>query len=352
MTEPELVDLREPIGESLASDWRHLVASAQGSFFQTPDWIGAWSATIGSDQDPVAAIWRISGEVKAVVALATATDRLHPRLPITVRMWTNAGAGPGSADHAGWIIDPMLEDDVAAWLHSYIGKAPLLLRNIDRREQTLSGSFSWRVLEETRCPRLAPQDYIDGTVGSNKLRKSLRNARRRLADAGVELRWHPAGALPRDVLDDLFGLHGDRRDMLGGTSSFSGESRFALHEHLVAHARADAGPAAVVAAIEDRTVGVLYGFLFGSVFCYFQSGWDPNFSSMSMGSVLVDEAIRRSAEAGCEVFDMLRGPEPYKYRFGAEDKVDVSVLTGSGVGAGAIRLKYSVRRRRISHQSA
>ncbi len=350
MIEPDLVDLSGSIDEHLADDWRDFVARSGGSFFQTPDWIGAWSATIGRDQSPVAAVWRVDGTLQAVLPLAMATDRLHPRIPVTVRLWTNAGAGAGSADHAGWIIDETIESEVAFWLRGYIGRAPLLLHNVDGRRLPLGDSFSWQTLEETRCPRLTPQDYIDGTVGSNKLRKSLRNARRRLADAGVELHWHPPGSMSHSVLEDLFVLHSDRRGMVGGNSSFSGEDRFTLHEHLVANAHPDAGPAAVVAAIDDRTVGVLYGFLFDRVFCYFQSGWDPDFSSMSMGSVLVDEAIRRSVEAGCGVFDLLRGPESYKYRFGANDVVDVSALSGSGIGSALIRAKYVVRQRRSERQ--
>lgn len=352
MIEPEMVNLAESLSEPHAHDWRNLVATAGGSFFQTPEWIGAWSTTVGRDQEPVAAIWRVEGEVKAVLALAKVTDRLHPRIPVTVRLWTNAGTGPGSADHAGWVIDEAIEDDVAAWLRGYIGRTPLLLRNVDDSKHPLQDSFSWIVLEETRCPRLDPNDYIDGAVGSNKLRKSLRNARRRLADAGVEFDWFPAGAVTRETLNDLFALHGERRDMVGGSSSFSGQDRHRLHERLVDGAHPDAGPSAVVASVGDRAVGVLYGFVFGSTFSYFQSGWDPEFSSMSMGSVLVDEAIRRAAETGCTVFDLLRGPEPYKYRFGAEDAVDVNLLAGSGVRTEVLRLKHAARQRRAGRSTS
>ncbi len=352
MIEPELVSLTEPVDELLVREWRDLVIKAGGSFFQTPDWVGAWSTTIGRDKEPSAAVWRVDGTVKAVLPLAAATERLHPRAPITIRVWSNAGAGPGSADHAGWIIDRTIEDDVAAWLCNFIGRTPLLLRNVDSSARPLEWAFSWQVLEETRCPRLDPNDYIERAVGSNKLRKSLRNARRRLAEAGVVFDWYPAGSVTHGILNDLFTLHGDRRDMVGGNSSFTGQDRFSLHEHLVDSGRSDAGPAAVVATIHDRTVGVLYGFLFGSVFCYFQSGWDPEFSSMSMGSVLVEEAIRRSADADCDVFDLLRGPEPYKYRFGAEDAVDVTLLAGSGIGASTIRLKRAAKHRRTNRGAA
>jgi CelD/BcsL family acetyltransferase involved in cellulose biosynthesis len=35
--------------------------------------------------------------------------------------------------------------------------------------------------------------------------------------------------------------------------------------------------------------------------------------------VLMAETIRLATEEGCTVVDLLRGDEPYKYRFGATD---------------------------------
>jgi CelD/BcsL family acetyltransferase involved in cellulose biosynthesis len=42
--------------------------------------------------------------------------------------------------------------------------------------------------------------------------------------------------------------------------------------------------------------------------------------------VLISELIERAADEGCATFDLLRGDEPYKYRFGAVDR-EVRTLT-------------------------
>lgn len=52
----------------------------------------------------------------------------------------------------------------------------------------------------------------------------------------------------------------------------------------------------------------------------YNSGFEPDLGALAPGLVLVGELIRIAAEDGCDVFDLLRGAEPYKYRFGAVDR--------------------------------
>jgi CelD/BcsL family acetyltransferase involved in cellulose biosynthesis len=42
--------------------------------------------------------------------------------------------------------------------------------------------------------------------------------------------------------------------------------------------------------------------------------------ALAPGIVLVNQLIELAAEDGCHVFDLLRGDEAYKYRFGAIDR--------------------------------
>lgn len=51
----------------------------------------------------------------------------------------------------------------------------------------------------------------------------------------------------------------------------------------------------------------------------YSSGYNPKYSSLSPGIVLVAYLIREAIESGRSEFDFLRGREPYKYRFGAKD---------------------------------
>jgi len=53
----------------------------------------------------------------------------------------------------------------------------------------------------------------------------------------------------------------------------------------------------------------------------YNSGYNPEHSSLSPGIVLVAYLIREAIESGRSEFDFLRGDEPYKYRLGAKDSV-------------------------------
>jgi CelD/BcsL family acetyltransferase involved in cellulose biosynthesis len=64
-----------------------------------------------------------------------------------------------------------------------------------------------------------------------------------------------------------------------------------------------------------------------------------------MGSVLTYQAIRLAAEAGARTLDLLRGTEPYKYRFGAVDHHDGTWLVPRGPAGLLLAARYRLRDR-------
>jgi len=52
----------------------------------------------------------------------------------------------------------------------------------------------------------------------------------------------------------------------------------------------------------------------------YNSTLDPTLTALAPGMVLVWGLVRMAADEGCRVFDLLRGDEAYKYRFGAVDR--------------------------------
>ena len=56
-----------------------------------------------------------------------------------------------------------------------------------------------------------------------------------------------------------------------------------------------------------------YGFKYGPVFYFYQSGLDPEFEKQSVGLVTMGLAIRKAIEEGVEEYDLLHGDEPYKF---------------------------------------
>jgi len=52
----------------------------------------------------------------------------------------------------------------------------------------------------------------------------------------------------------------------------------------------------------------------------YNSSFDPTLATLAPGMVLIWELIGPAVAEGCTTFDLLRGDEPYKYRFGAVDR--------------------------------
>ena len=51
----------------------------------------------------------------------------------------------------------------------------------------------------------------------------------------------------------------------------------------------------------------------------YNSGYDPNFTSLSAGLVCKVLSIKASIEQGYKKFDFLKGSEPYKYHLGGKE---------------------------------
>jgi len=345
----EVHQLSDEFPAQLASEWESFVVHNEGSFFQTPTWAIAWWSTIGNRPQTQVRFWRdSSGKLTAVASRSMVSERLHRHIPIPIPYNTNTGTGAGGADDAGWCTDGTPNPQLIDWMTESSGLRPALLQNVDI--DSVDG-LDGEVLGQTVCPRLDIAAFRDASIGSSKLRKQVRYNRERLAKDGVELVWHPPGSVTPELLDSLVALHNERRDMMGDATTFTSE-RLALHRALSARSSATVGTAAIEARKDGNSVAILYGLRCGSTFSYYQSGWDPALAQFSVGSVLIGESIVRAGENGADVYDFLRGPEKYKYRFGAVDRVDVDLLFGTGPIARVLKYKRAMQEARNSEATS
>ncbi len=181
------------------------------------------------------------------------------------------------------------------------------------------------IIEDGRedvCPRVALGGDHDQVLSRlpGRLRQELIRKTRKLArDAGeLELVQVPAGEVV-DRLDAFLDQAAEsfpdkagffqRPDMhtwfrtLAG--EFVAEDIFRLHELHVGGL-----PAASTVSLVHRGTWGLYN-----------SAFDPTLASFAPGVVMVHLLIGEASDQGQQVFDLLRGDEPYKYRYGASDRV-------------------------------
>ena len=59
----------------------------------------------------------------------------------------------------------------------------------------------------------------------------------------------------------------------------------------------------------------MYGFRYGPVFYFYQSGFDPTYSQYSVGLITMGLAIQHALAEGAAEYDLLHGDEAYKFQW-------------------------------------
>ncbi|HET7625069.1 MAG TPA: GNAT family N-acetyltransferase [Verrucomicrobiae bacterium] len=78
--------------------------------------------------------------------------------------------------------------------------------------------------------------------------------------------------------------------------------------------------------LDGRIIATLYGFEFRGRFFYYLGGFDPQFSKLNPGTLIIGHAIEQALRVGASEFDFLRGREKYKYAWGAKERKNFRVI--------------------------
>jgi hypothetical protein len=175
---------------------------------------------------------------------------------------------------------------------------------------------------ETQDASWCPVVRLEGLELPAKLDKNLRLQRRKLEQRGGEFCLASLGETS-EYLEALFELHSRRWH---GEGVLASEELKAFHRQ-VAPAFARRGWLRFHGIrLDGRLRAVLYAFAKDGRVYYYLSGYDPLVADCGPGSLLIHEAMRYAIEQGDREFDFLRGAEPYKYRWGAENRINKRVL--------------------------
>jgi CelD/BcsL family acetyltransferase involved in cellulose biosynthesis len=300
--------------DAIRDEWTEL-AELSGNPFSTWEWAATWWDHFGRDQPLlITACRRPDGTLAAILPLY-----LSNRAGLRMARFVGHGAGD--------VLGPVCAPQDAALAASALcataaehGRLWDLLLAERMPRGTLSDALPAYVVQEEANPLLPIEgrswDEFLASCSSN-MRGQIRNKRRRLERKhGARFRLTDERSRVEEDFDTLVRLHHAR---WGEPRSFT-EQRTAFHRAFAARAFERGWLRLWTLEVEERPVAAWYGFRFGDVEWYYQSGRDPEWDRSSVGVTLLARTLQSAFDDGMSAYAFLRGDEGYKQRFATQDE--------------------------------
>ena len=314
--------------ERLYPEWSTLWACCPTATpFQSPEWLIPWWRHIGAGE-----LWTL--------ALRCA-GRLIGLVPFYIYV------GPGSSERRVFLVGVATSDYLdALFLSDFASRgAAAALAHLETArqrwdvcdlQQLRPGSpllqtpvpLGWEeeLLAQEACPVLALPAAVEDFHKRMPVRllKNIRYAWRRAEQHGPVRMERADQDNLGELLESLLRLHGARWSARGLTGVLASEDVQIAHREAAPGLLSRGVLRLYGLRLAGRIVACLYGFTTaeagrGRAYFYL-GGFDPAFAHLSVGTLVIDHAIREAVREGATEFDFLRGREGYKYRWGAQDR--------------------------------
>jgi len=333
---------------SLRAEWSALLERSDAAVFLAWEWLYPWYRRIAPDRALRLLVARDrDGRLAGVLPLCEERRRALGR---PVRRWAFLGETHVGSDGLGVIAERGREDALyrlfAAWLLEHASAWDVLeLTDLESGSPALAAlrdafGRTHRVEQSDRhlCPFevLHPGETFDAFLRRCGRRENfLRRLKWLAAQPGFRLE---RSERPGDLavpLGELFRLHHARWAADGGSQGIRGPRVEAFHRDATEWLAERGKVRLYTLWVGERAVASVYALLHRGELLYFQSGYDPQWRSKSVGLVLVGETFRDAIEGGLRGYDFLRGTERYKSEWTSRLRRTVAVRIHPRRGAGA-----------------
>jgi CelD/BcsL family acetyltransferase involved in cellulose biosynthesis len=287
--------------------------------FLHPAWLRTWLSEFGASVEPIV-LTSGDGSLLGVAPLMRADDRL-----------TFIGDA-AICDFMDLLVDPAHADSAYAALWQQLcaedwSELELwgLMASSQTRERlkayAASQGYTVHETEEAVAPRLAlPATWDDYLASLNKKdRHELRRKIRRLFDSGAAVDFEVLSEQADVVaaMDDFLDLHTRSRQ---DKTDFMTPEMAVFFRRMASALSAEGLIRLFMLRINGKPAAAVLCFDAGSYLYLYNSGYDPEFSGLSVGLVSKALCLRWAIENGKTGIDFLRGDESYKYDLGAHDQ--------------------------------
>ncbi len=249
--------------------------------------------------------------------------------------------GDTSPDYLNVIAEPAMRDAVVQavvdsiftstdwrelWLSDINVEAPLY-QSLVKRTQQSPGLTPESPPNALFINHLAAtwDDYRQSL--SRKRRKQINHQHNRLEKAGVSsIR---VCETPEEIVTAyraMIDLHHKRWASKGALGGFRSDAYIQFHESIVRQWAAEDRIWMTVMTLNDAIIGVQYAYRWRGCVQFFQSGFAPEHTDLSPGSMMFNYSIKHAIETGMQEIDLLKGAYDYKSAFSNDVRYTASVV--------------------------
>ena len=291
---------------------------AWSSVFVLPDWLEVWWQVFGSEAELLIRTVR-SGE--KVIGIA----------PLMVKKGVAYLIGDTDVcDYHDFIITPGLEAEFYNLILDDLKKNGISRLDLKHlRPEATALTCLKGIAEQRRYPVVNTRDDLSLEIVlpslwdeyletlSSKQRHEVRRKLRRLFDKGeVEYRFLNHKAALSETMDHFFRMFVESRPDKAAFLTEKMKSFFGL----LAETMARTGLLKLgTLLLDEQPLAEIMCFDYQRCIYLYNSGYDPNYTSLSAGLICKILAIKAGIEQGYTRFDFLKGAETYKYQLGGKE---------------------------------
>jgi CelD/BcsL family acetyltransferase involved in cellulose biosynthesis len=319
----ELVDDELSFRE-LEPEWNELLQNSESScLFLTSEWLLAWWKHLADDRRLAILALRRGGELAALApcCVRPADWRRGRLLPVMEFL----GSGYAGSDYLDFIIRAGLEEPLRGAIGSRLAHQRVTHKWTQMRHGAYAASVAsglsqtgWTVDETiiNQCPYIPLKgvswDAYLASLGSEHRYNFHRKWKRLNRDFAASFDLIRSADECRESIERLFAQNNARWNERGGSEAFHQPELRAFHREFSQIALQRGWLRLYVLRLNERPAALLYGFLYGRKFYFYQSSFDSAYGKHSPGLITMGLAIRNAIEEGAEEYDMLHGDETYK----------------------------------------
>mgnify|MGYP000212140522 CR=1 FL=1 len=313
--------IRKKINE-VTPEWEDLIKDSQtATVFQTRAYLKAWLETFIKNTDEIFLVEIYNDSMLVAIAPLRKKGR-----KLTFLGTDRLPSGDLVTDFGDLVIKKNFEEQAWKYILSEIVASDVKEIELDYLRENSpsfktfhSQKFNITQMLDNDVPDVSPSMTLPGSwdeylsILDRKARHELKRKFRRLESVSFSF---SVALNPLDNLPEFFRLH--KASTLEKDTFMS-----PLMERFFTQITTNLGREVVqlmFLKIEDVNVAATISFLYKGEYWLYNSGFDRNYTHLSVGFLLKAQTIRWAIENKFKKYNFLRGNERYKYELGAEDE--------------------------------